>query len=487
MADTKKFYVSKEKLAFYDEKIKKFIGDADAATLAAAKSHAEGLATNYDAAGAAATAKQEAIAHADAEIAKTNEAVAAAKTQADKGVADAATAQGAAEAAQSTADGAVSAIEDLADYVGEIPSGEAYADIETVIGYVNKKAEETLAAANGGSSESAATVAQSLETYKTENNAKVNKNIEDIAALQTALDEEIARAEGKEGENAAAIKAIADDYLKAADKTELQGNIDTVAGAVERLTNGVSAEEVDGVNDLIQYVKDHGTEVTGMQGDIADNAAAIEGVAGRMTDAEGNITALQGAVATKVEKSAYDEKIAALEGADTALSNRIDELFGEGEGTVGDMISDAISAERALIDAEIAKKVDKVDGKGLSTNDLTNELKGQYDAAYTHSQEAHAPANAQANIIESVKVNGAALTITDKAVDIAVPTDNAQLANGAGYLVASDIANKADKATTLSGYGITDAYTTAQVDGAIAAAIGQFEEISEGDINALFA
>ena len=32
------------------------------------------------------------------------------------------------------------------------------------------------------------------------------------------------------------------------------------------------------------------------------------------------------------------------------------------------------------------------------------------------------------------------------------------------YLVASDIANKADKATTLSGYGITDAYTKSEVD-----------------------
>lgn len=31
------------------------------------------------------------------------------------------------------------------------------------------------------------------------------------------------------------------------------------------------------------------------------------------------------------------------------------------------------------------------------TNDLTNELKANYDAAYTHSQSTHAPTNAQAN------------------------------------------------------------------------------------------
>ena len=46
---------------------------------------------------------------------------------------------------------------------------------------------------------------------------------------------------------------------------------------------------------------------------------------------------------------------------------------------------------------QIGSKVDKVDGKGLSTNDLTNALKANYDTAYTHSQSAHAPSNAQKN------------------------------------------------------------------------------------------
>ena len=64
------------------------------------------------------------------------------------------------------------------------------------------------------------------------------------------------------------------------------------------------------------------------------------------------------------------------------------------------------------------KFVAKEEGKGLSTNDLTNELKSNYDKAYTHSQSAHAPTNAQANVIESVKVNGTALTPSSKAVNI---------------------------------------------------------------------
>lgn len=59
--------------------------------------------------------------------------------------------------------------------------------------------------------------------------------------------------------------------------------------------------------------------------------------------------------------------------------------------------------------------------KTLSDNDLTDELKGRYDSAYNHSTEDHAPASAQENVIEKVNVNGTALSVKDKAVDVSVP------------------------------------------------------------------
>ena len=64
----------------------------------------------------------------------------------------------------------------------------------------------------------------------------------------------------------------------------------------------------------------------------------------------------------------------------------------------------------------------------------------KWNTAYAHSQADHAPVGAQANIIESVKVNGEALTITDKAVDITVPT---------GALADKDEVAKADLAEAL--------------------------------------
>lgn len=46
--------------------------------------------------------------------------------------------------------------------------------------------------------------------------------------------------------------------------------------------------------------------------------------------------------------------------------------------------------------------------------------------------------------------------------NIEIPTKVSDLANDSGFIV--DVSDKADKATTLSGYGITDAYTKTQVD-----------------------
>lgn len=101
-------------------------------------------------------------------------------------------------------------------------------------------------------------------------------------------------------------------------------------------------------------------------------------------------------------------------------------------------------------------KVDKVNGKGLSTNDLTATLKSNYDAAYTHSQAAHAPSGAQVNVIESVKVNGTALSVSSKAVNVTVPTKTSDITNDSGFITAS---------------AIPDVYTKSEVDAKLTSAV----------------
>lgn len=83
--------------------------------------------------------------------------------------------------------------------------------------------------------------------------------------------------------------------------------------------------------------------------------------------------------------------------------------------------------------------------------------------AYDHSQSAHAPSNAQANVIETVKVNGTALTPSSKAVNITVPTNTNQLTNGAGYITSSGTAKTISDTLPISkgGTGQTTAINAA--------------------------
>lgn len=87
--------------------------------------------------------------------------------------------------------------------------------------------------------------------------------------------------------------------------------------------------------------------------------------------------------------------------------------------------------------------------------DLANDGNFVQDTNYVHTDNNYTAADksklagidnsADVNLIESVKVNGAPLEIdSSKAVNITVPTDNASLANGAGYQTATDVNNLVD-------------------------------------------
>lgn len=106
-----------------------------------------------------------------------------------------------------------------------------------------------------------------------------------------------------------------------------------------------------------------------------------------------------------------------------------------------DNTADADKPISTATQAALDGKVDAVDGMGLSQANFTTTEKTKLSGIAS---------GAQVNVLESVKVNGTALTISGKAVNVTVPTDNASLANGAGYQTASDVATaisgKADSA-----------------------------------------
>ena len=71
--------------------------------------------------------------------------------------------------------------------------------------------------------------------------------------------------------------------------------------------------------------------------------------------------------------------------------------------------------------------------------------------AYEHSQAAHAPSNAERNVIIEVKVNGETVTPDGtRAVDIDMPTKVSELQNDSGFLTSSGSIESATKATQLA-------------------------------------
>lgn len=105
------------------------------------------------------------------------------------------------------------------------------------------------------------------------------------------------------------------------------------------------------------------------------------------------------------------------------------------------IVVEAVAQANAYTDDVAEGKVDKEEGKGLSENDFTDGYKNKLDGIED---------GAQVNIIEVVKQNGVALPVTDKAVDVSVPTTTSSLTNDSGYITneVGDLVNYYDKDET---------------------------------------
>lgn len=87
----------------------------------------------------------------------------------------------------------------------------------------------------------------------------------------------------------------------------------------------------------------------------------------------------------------------------------------------------------------LSGKVDKIDGKGLSTNDYTSDEK---------TKLANVAAGAQVNVLEGIQKNGNTVTISNKIANITVPTATSDLTNDSGFITTNDIPEGAAASTT---------------------------------------
>lgn len=156
-------------------------------------------------------------------------------------------------------------------FVGDIPTD---AEATTVIGYINEKAQEVLDAATGGSSESAASVKQQLDTYKAANDPK-------ISALLAEVYGPLAEGQTEYNYNAdSRIDALekadaAQDALIASNTTLAQKGVDdakTANDAIAALISGRITTIETNVTNLQTTTDSHGTRIS----DHETRVAAIE-------------------------------------------------------------------------------------------------------------------------------------------------------------------------------------------------------------------
>lgn len=98
-------------------------------------------------------------------------------------------------------------------------------------------------------------------------------------------------------------------------------------------------------------------------------------------------------------------------------------------------------ATQADMKTKLAGKVDVVSGKTLTTNDYTTPEKQKL---------AGIASGANANVIETVKVNGTNQSVSEKSVDIKVPTKVSELTNDRSYATTTDVNNAVSKAGKLT-------------------------------------
>jgi hypothetical protein len=224
------------------------------------------------------------------------------------------------------------------------------------------------------------------------------------------------------------VSNIEKDYLKSGDKTELQNQISELELFIGDLPEGiVSTNVIDYIQEVIAGLK---------IGDYA-KASELTELANRVSSLEGKVKALEDVNSEKNIINEVDEnqfnidenrKLTLLDIAMGKVTGLEEALEGKADSSTtlaGYGITDAYTKGETYTRDEIADLIADITG-GESAADVLaalNAYKGTNDERVSNVEDklSTIEENADENIIEIVKVNGTAIAITDKAVDISIP------------------------------------------------------------------
>lgn len=262
-------------------------------------------------------------------------------------------------------------------YIGEFTTGEDdYKDLGTVVAYINKKAEETLSAAQGGSSETAASVALALQNYKNENDPKVKANTEAIAEIRPIAEQGVS--------DAAKAQAKADQVGTDLDAAELE--ITGLKSTTSDHTGRIVALETYKTEHEVLYSAlksqsdNHGTRIAAIESTYAKQAD-LETVSGKVTANEEYINTLKNTTLPGINE-AIGKKADATALESYYTKSDIDAKTGDlGGKTIVTLINEAKTAAtyddtgvKALITAEEQRATAAEQANTKAISDLRSEI-----------------------------------------------------------------------------------------------------------------
>lgn len=341
----------------------------DKKVLDAAKAYSDNLADNYDQAGAAATAEQNAKTYTDQEIGKVKTSVEANKTAIDTindettGILSQAKAD-----AKAKADAVDAKVTALDKKVGELPTG-VDVKAKTVVEYVDEK---------------------------------VAKATTDLTSLTGRVDQ----AEKD-------IDAIEADYLKAADKTELTKKIEAVDGKADAVTDKVNTlvgtdanksvrtiaseelaaqlipegakESLDTIQEIAAWIQSHPDDASAMNVAITNLQKLVGTIPADVTDATTIVAYIQ-----KLVKAEETRAKGVENGLDTRVK-AIETQLGDGDGSVASQIA---TAKQEAITAAATDATTKAN-KALENAKAYTDAEVGKDRTRLDAVEAKATKNAE--------------------------------------------------------------------------------------------
>ena len=315
------------------------------------------------------------------------------------------------------------------------------------------------------------------------------------------------------------IKAVEDDYLKSADKTELEGKVAAALAEAKGYTDTKVGEVVDAANealigaqgdastaDTIYGAKKHAEEKAAAAQAAAEGTAAADATAkvnaakeelnGTISGVEGRVKAIEDDYLTSADKQEITGAASALEVRVKANEDAIGVLNGEGEGSVKKQVSDAIAGVVASAPEDFDTLKEVAD---WIASDTTGAAKMQADIARLDGADT-----VEGSVKKQIKDAVAAEAQIARAAE-KQNADDIDAAEGRIKAIEDDYLKAADK-TALQGSidavsAVANAaapqattYTKTEVDGLIGSAEGKLadyykksETYSKAEVDAMWA